>query len=76
MTGARGVVVGVIIGRDVQAALEVARSIREAHPNVLVAFGGRQAAAVPTHGLEPALVLPHDLPTAVEALRTELASAA
>jgi len=75
-TKARGVVVGVVIGRDVQAALDVARSIREAHPSVVVAFGGRQSGAVPMDGLEPALLLPQDLPTAVEALRTEIAAAA
>jgi MerR family transcriptional regulator, light-induced transcriptional regulator len=75
-TKARGVVVGVVIGRDVKPAQEVARSIREAHPHVLVAFGGRQAEGMSTDGLEPALVLPQDLPAAVEALRTELAAAA
>ena len=76
LTKARGVVVGVVIGRDVQAALEVARAIREAYPHLLVAFGGRQSGAVPTDGLEPALVLPQELPGAVQALRMELTTTA
>ncbi len=73
-TKARGVVIGVVIGRDVEAALDVARSIRATHPHVLIAFGGGQAAALPTDGLEPLLVLPQDLPSAVQALRTELSA--
>ena len=57
-----------------QPARRVASSIREAHPGVLLVFGGRHAASVPTDGQEPLLVLPQDLSSAVEALRTELSA--
>ena len=75
-TKARGVVVGVVLERDVRPALQVARSIREAHPHVLLAFGGRHSPSVATEGLEPALILPQEVASAVESLRLGLASEA
>jgi len=75
-TKARAVVIGVIMGRDLQPALKVARAIRELHARVLIAFGGRRAESVPTDDLQPVITLPQDLPSAVEALAVEMAPAA
>lgn len=71
-TRARGVVIGVIMDDDIQSAINVARSIRAKHANVLLAFGGRASASLATTGLEPAITLPDDLTGAVRALRAEL----
>jgi DNA-binding transcriptional MerR regulator/methylmalonyl-CoA mutase cobalamin-binding subunit len=69
---ARAVVIGVVIGPDVKAAISVARAIRREHADVLIAFGGRAATAIPLDDLQPAIVLPLELTDAVGALRTRL----
>jgi DNA-binding transcriptional MerR regulator/methylmalonyl-CoA mutase cobalamin-binding subunit len=56
-------VIGVVTGRDRRAALEVARAILAARPNVIVAFGGEAAPQ------EPGVIrLDGDLPAAVATL--------
>ena len=72
-TGARAVVIGVVVRADVRAALDVARSAREASASVVVAFGGRRASAVPADDVHDAIVLPDDMTGAVATLREELA---
>jgi methylmalonyl-CoA mutase cobalamin-binding subunit len=74
-TSARGVVIGSVIADDVDPARQVALAIRAAHPDLLLAFGGRSADKVDISALGPALILPDDLSQAVEALRLNLASA-
>ena len=74
-TRARAVVIGTVMGRDVKAAAQVARAIREMHPHVILAFGGRAAQSVPTDGLDPLIVLSPDLPRSVQELRARLALA-
>ena len=69
---ARAVVIGVVIGRDVKAAVSVARAIRREHSDVLIAFGGRAATGVRVDDLQPAIVLPLELTDAVAALRARL----
>jgi len=71
-TQATAVVIGAIIGGDVQPAAKVARAIRDAHPDVLIGFGGRDATSVKTDGLDPVVTLPQDLQEAVGVLRSEL----
>jgi DNA-binding transcriptional MerR regulator len=75
-TRARAVVIGVVIRADINAAGTVARAVRVAAPEALIAFGGRRATAVPTAGLEPALVLPDLLPESIVALRVAIDEAA
>jgi MerR family transcriptional regulator, light-induced transcriptional regulator len=41
--GASGAVIGVVSARDRRPALDVARALRAAHPELVVAFGGRAA---------------------------------
>jgi len=41
--GAAAAVVGVVTGRERRAAIEVVRGLREAHPDLVVAFGGAGA---------------------------------
>ncbi len=72
LTGASAIVLGVVIGKDVKAALEVARAVRGAGDDVVVAFGGRKSSAIPTDGLEPVIVLPDGLSEAVDALDERL----
>jgi len=76
LTNARAIVIGVVIGRDVKPALEVARAVRAAGSNVLVALGGNRAASIATDGLEPVLILPDGLSEAVDALDERLRLAA
>jgi len=59
---ARGAVIGVVSGRDRKGAIEVARALRAAHPNLVIAFGGRSAPEEPG-----VLRLPASLPASVEA---------
>jgi methylmalonyl-CoA mutase cobalamin-binding subunit len=60
-------VIGVVTRRDRSAAVDVARAIRAAHPDLLVAFGGGAAPEEPG-----VLVLGGTLPEAVEALSAGL----
>jgi len=46
--GARAAVIGVVSARDRRAALEVARELRAADPELVVAFGGRAAPEEPS----------------------------
>jgi len=61
--GAAAAVIGVVSGRDRKAAVGVARSLRAAHPGLVVAVGGRGAPDVPD-----VLRLPDSLSPAVAAL--------
>jgi DNA-binding transcriptional MerR regulator/methylmalonyl-CoA mutase cobalamin-binding subunit len=71
-TSAEGVVIGVVMGADVGPATAVARAVREANPEILIAFGGRSAASIEDTGLSPALILPSSLGDAVQQLRATL----
>jgi DNA-binding transcriptional MerR regulator/methylmalonyl-CoA mutase cobalamin-binding subunit len=71
-TKARAVVIGVVIGDDVEAAERVARALRAADEQVLICFGGRAATDVNVARLEPFLRLPDDLSASVQALRDGL----
>ncbi len=71
-TKARAVVIGVVVGSDVDAAERVARALRAADPGVLICIGGRAAAEVDGSRLEPLLRLPSELSGAVKALREGL----
>ena len=68
-TDARAICFGVVIGRDVAAADEVVTAVRAAHPGLVIAAGGREAAEV---GNGAVLRLPDRLGDAVEALRRAL----
>jgi methylmalonyl-CoA mutase cobalamin-binding subunit len=68
-TKARAVVIGTVIGSDVEPAERVARALRAADPGVLICFGGRGSTEVDGTRLEPYLRLPADLSAAVDALR-------
>lgn len=72
LTNARAVVIGVITGRDVKPALNVARALRDARSGVLIALGGNRAGSMSTEGLDPVMVLPVGLSEAVEALAGRL----
>jgi len=61
--GAAAAVVGVVTGRERRAALEVARGLRQAHPDLVVAFGGAGAPEEPG-----VLRLAASLPVSVAAL--------
>jgi methylmalonyl-CoA mutase cobalamin-binding subunit len=61
--GASAAVIGVVSSRDRKAALEVARALRAAHPELVVAFGGR---AAPRE--DGVLTLDGSLASSVEAL--------
>ena len=65
-TGARAIAFGVLIDGDVAAADEVVRAVRVAHPQVVIAGGGRASAKV---GNGDVLRLPDRLSEAVEVLR-------
>jgi DNA-binding transcriptional MerR regulator/methylmalonyl-CoA mutase cobalamin-binding subunit len=71
-TGARAIVIGAVIGRDVKSAGEVARAVRNAHSNVHIFIGGRHAQDISAVGLEPATHLPQELSAAVEVVRRTL----
>jgi DNA-binding transcriptional MerR regulator/methylmalonyl-CoA mutase cobalamin-binding subunit len=65
-TGARAITFGVLIDRDVAAADDVVSAVRAAHPDLLIAGGGRASADV---GNGDILRLPDRLTDAVEAMR-------
>ncbi|HYK95696.1 MAG TPA: MerR family transcriptional regulator [Candidatus Dormibacteraeota bacterium] len=67
---ARGAVIGVVTARDRTAALELARRLRAAHRDLVIALGGRSAPAS-----SEALQLPSRLTESVAALRAALAAA-
>lgn len=69
--GADAAVIGVVTSRERRAAMDVARQLRAAHPDLVVAFGG--AAAPETPGV---LRLPAPLPESVAALREAVAQPA
>ncbi len=75
LTEARAIVLGVIIGRDVKSAVQVARAVRGARDDVRIAFGGHRAGSVATDGLDPVLILPEDLGAAVAAVDERLSRA-
>ena len=64
-------VVGVVTYRDRRAALDVARQLHAAHPNLVIAFGGEAAPAAPD-----VLRLPAPLPESVASLSAALTSLA
>ena len=68
-TGARAITFGVLIDRDVAAADEVVSAVRIAHPDLLIAGGGRASADV---GNGDVLRLPDRLTDAVQVLRQAL----
>jgi methanogenic corrinoid protein MtbC1 len=67
-------VIGVVTARDRSAAIEVARRLREAYPNLVIALGGRGAPA----GIEPdaAMRLPEGLVDSVGMLSSQLRGSA
>lgn len=69
-TDARAIAFGVVIDRDVASADEVVQGIRAAHPELVIAVGGREAADV---GNGAVLRLPDRLTDAVQALGQALA---
>ncbi|MEP7379790.1 MAG: MerR family transcriptional regulator [Chloroflexota bacterium] len=73
-TSAVAVVIGAVVGSDVDPATRVARAIRAANQRVVIAFGGRASAAVKASAAEPALILPDDVVAAVEAVRMAIRS--
>ena len=83
-TGARAAVIGVLTGADVRPAIEVATALRSAHPDLLIAFGGRAAARAGAAIEEAAggaaggapLVLPEQLVPGVRALEDAIRSPA
>lgn len=68
-TGARAICFGVVIDRDVAAADDVVRAVRAAHPDLVIAVGGRESAEV---GNGAVLRLPDRLTDAVVVLRQAL----
>ncbi len=67
-TEAAAAVLGVVTSADVEPARRVAAALRRARPGMVIAVGGRAAAAVRT-GRGRLLKLPDGLPAAVDALR-------
>ena len=65
--GADAAVVGVVTSRERRAAMDVARELLAAHPDLVVAFGGAAAPEAPG-----VLTLPASLPESVAALRDAL----
>ncbi len=65
---AAAVVVGAVTPSDVPAAAAVVRALRDAHPDLLIAIGGRSAAQA-----DGAILLPPDLDEAVQVLQVALA---
>ncbi len=73
-TSAIAVVIGVVIASDVDPAARVGKALRAANQQIVVAFGGRAAPAVSFVESAPAIALPDDVVSAVEALRAALPS--
>ncbi len=73
-TSAAAAVIGAVIASDVDPAERVAHAIRAANPRVVIALGGRAAATVNLSSFEPAMVLPDDAISAVQAVRSALGS--
>lgn len=69
-------VIGVPTDEDVPAATEVGRTLRSADDRLLIAFGGGSAGLISTDEVQPAIVLAHDLPTAVRQLADGIRAAA
>lgn len=67
-TAAAGVVIGVVIASDVDPAERVGLAIRAANQRVVIAFGGPAASTVDLSSSEPAMVLPDDVISAVNAV--------
>lgn len=67
--GAAAAVIGVVTTRERNAALEVARRLREAHPSLVVALGGRAARLPASDGI---LRLPEALAESVATLASVL----
>ena len=65
-TEARAIAFGVVMEGDVNAANEVVRAVRDAHPELLIAVGGRRTAQVADGAI---LRLPERVAEAVEAMR-------
>jgi MerR family transcriptional regulator, light-induced transcriptional regulator len=72
-TTARGAVIGVVTRADVDPARRVAAALHAARPSLVIAFGGRSAPKGSAR--DGAIRLPVELPSAVDALRTELEQA-
>jgi MerR family transcriptional regulator, light-induced transcriptional regulator len=70
-SGAAAAVIGAVMPRDRAAALDVARRLRSAHPDLLIAIGGR--AATPSSEF---MHLPDGLTDSVAALRNAMEPAA
>ena len=68
--GAGAAVIGIVTTRERNAAIEVARRLREAHPSLVVALGGRAARAPANDGIQR---LPESLPESVATLAALLA---
>ena len=66
--GARAAVIGVVTARDRNAALEVARHLRDAYPDLVLATGGRAAQAAPG-----VVRLPQDLTESVATVAAAIA---
>jgi MerR family transcriptional regulator, light-induced transcriptional regulator len=64
-TAARGVAIGAVIDRDVAAAADVIRALREAHPNLVIGVGGARSALVQGPDI---VLLPDSLVQAVEVM--------
>jgi DNA-binding transcriptional MerR regulator/methanogenic corrinoid protein MtbC1 len=64
-TGARGVAIGAVIDRDVAAADDVIRALREAHPNLVIGVGGARSGLVVGSDI---VRLPNPLAQAVEVM--------
>lgn len=69
-TAARGVAIGAVIDRDVAAADDVIRALREAHPNLVIGVGGTRSGAV---AVSDVVRLPDPLVQAVEVMAGALA---
>ncbi|HYI22334.1 MAG TPA: MerR family transcriptional regulator [Candidatus Limnocylindrales bacterium] len=68
------VAIGVVLEQDVDAADRVATAIRAANPELVIAFGGRAAESINISALAPAIRLPPDMMSAVDALRSAMGS--
>lgn len=66
-TAAQAIAFGVAMSQDVAAADEVVRAVRDVHPDLVIAVGGRESAEV---GNGAVLRIPDRLSDAVEVLRT------
>lgn len=75
-TSAVGVVIGIALASDVDPAERVAHAIRAAYPRIVIAFGGPSASNIDLSSARPAMVLPDELTSAVDALRSAIGSGA